>query len=150
MNYSELKIHIIDKCIESIKANIDNIHRLMEELQEQANDYGAPRDRYDGFRNQMMRQKDQYAKQMLNFNEELVLLEKIDKKKTYDTIEFGAAFMLDKQIIIVAAPLGKIEVDGLSIFAISAAVPIYKAVDGKRSGEKIKFNGNEQTIQIVF
>lgn len=127
-----------------------DLNKQMDELQQQANDYGAPKDRYDGFRNQMMRQKDMLAQQLLKYSEELIHLEQIDTNKTFEKVEFGAAFILNKQIIVVAAPIGKIDISGNNVFAISASVPIFIAAANKKAGEKFLFNGKEQIIEKIF
>lgn len=46
----------------------------MDEAQQQSNDYGQNKDRYDSFRTKILRQRDMYAKQYQVLADQFVLI----------------------------------------------------------------------------
>jgi hypothetical protein len=82
-------------------------------------------------------------------NEQLALLDRIDLSKKQTRVEIGALVITENQKFIISISLGKIELEGEMYFAISPAVPIYKAIDGKKEGEEFEFNGRKNTILEV-
>ena len=86
----------------------------------------------------------------LKNNEQLTLLNRIDILKKQSKVEIGALVITKNQKFIISISLGKIELDGENYYAISPAVPIYKAIDGKKVGEDFEFNGQKNTILEIY
>ena len=122
----------------------------MEEQQRQANEYGAPRDRYDAFRNQLLRKRDFHASQYQRAIDELKILEIIDPDKNCDKAEFGAVVISSMHKLFISVGLGKIKVGEEEFFAISPKVPIFNAVDGKAKGESFSINGRQFELLEVY
>lgn len=142
-----VKEQLIEQCKQQQLETIKILESTMLEIQENANDYGAPKDRYDSYRNQLSRKRDMVAKQLQKANEQFVLLDRIDVTLTLNKVEFGALVETSQQKILVAISLGKVQYNGDEYFVISPAVPIYQAMDGKRVGEEFEFRGN--TFKII-
>ena len=147
---SSLKKRLIEKCKSIQLESIENLKLVVEDAQKSANEYGAPKDRYDSFRTQMMRKKDMFAQQLLKANEQLDALNKIDADVDFKTVEFGALVITEKQKLFVSISLGKIEFEGEVFYAISPIVPIYTAMEGKRAGESFNFRGVESMIKEIY
>ena len=145
-----LKLKLIDVCKQKQMDTIGNLRREMDEHQQMANDYGPPRDRYDAFRSQMLRRRDIFAEQLQKANEELIMLDKINPKETKTKVEFGAIVYTDKQTLFISTSLGKIEVGDQTFFAVSPAVPIFKVLQGLKTGDSVVFNGNKIVITDIF
>ena len=126
---------ILDKLKEMQREVVNNIKKVMEDAQKSANDYGTPKDRYDSFRAQQLRKKDMFAQQFYKANELLDTLYKIDENKTCEKVEFGAVVITSQQKIVVTIGLGRFEIEKEEYFAVSPIVPIYRAMEGKRTGE---------------
>ena len=78
------------------------------------------------------------------------VLERIDPKSFKEMVEFGAIVISDTSKFIIAISAGKIELDGTIFYAISPAVPLYKAMQGLRAGDSYEFNGKKQTIKELY
>jgi hypothetical protein len=141
-----LKQKLIEKCLHILNERAENAKKAMEELQQSANEYGLPKDRYDSFRAQVLRKRDLFAEQYQNTLEEIGLIKKIDPEKKAQNIEFGSVVITNKQKLFVSVSLGKIELENEVYYPISAKVPIYKAIQNKKAGEKFEFNGNKFEI----
>ena len=122
----------------------------MNEAQLALNEYGPNKDRYDSFRDQLIGRRDMFAAQYQKALTDMNVLQRIDPKNTKETVEFGAIVISDISRFIIAISAGKIELDGSTYYAISPAVPLYKAMEGLTSGESFEFNGKRQTIKELF
>lgn len=150
MNNIELKAKIVNHCRNLQIETITSLKNEVDEAQKSANDYGAPKDRYDSFRTKMMRKRDMFAKQLHQAKEQLNVLDKIPLDKPLNKVEFGTIVITDKQKLFVSVGLGKIEVEGHTFFAVSPIVPIVKALQEKSIGDELLFNGNTLKIIEIF
>ena len=150
MDRLKLKQKILDACFEQQTKVTQNLKVVMEEVADSAEEYGLPKDLYDSYRNQMMSKRDMFAQQILKINEQIDILRRVDMTKTYTQVRFGAVVITESQRLFVAACIGKINVEGLEYFVISAMVPFYNAIDGKRVGDTYEFRGKKEKILEVF
>ncbi|NVO18080.1 MAG: hypothetical protein HXX13_00175 [Bacteroidetes bacterium] len=150
MNKTEIKGKLIEACRKKILDNIASLEAAMSDAQQQANEYGAPRDRYDAFRTQLMRRRDMMAEQLSKEMVEFKVLDKLDPKKNMDKVEFGAVIITPGQNYFISVGLGKIELQDISYFTISPMVPICQALSGKRKGETAIFRDMKIHILDIF
>jgi len=150
MKMLELKRKIIDLCNDMLQERADNAKNAMNDMQQSANEYGIPRDKYDSFKAQALHKKDMFAAQYQRALDDLALLEKINTEKISEVIEFGSVVITNKQKMVIATSLGKIQLENEIYYAISPQVPIYKEIQGLKKGDKFIFNGIELEIHDVF
>ena len=91
----ELKYKLVETGVQLLKERAENAKKAMEELQQSANDYGLPKDRYDSFRAQVLRKRDLFAEQFQKALEEMDIMQKIDAKKISEKVEFGSIIITD-------------------------------------------------------
>ncbi|MFC2107334.1 hypothetical protein ACFLRY_03250 [Bacteroidota bacterium] len=150
MNNLEIKQNLVDHCISKQKEVIEHAKNAMMEAQKSANEYGQPKDRYDSFRNKMLRERDLHAKQLDKAIEKLSILNRLIPVRQSDKVEFGAIVITKTQNLFISIGLGKIELNKKIYYAISPAVPIYKIIDNLKPGDKYTFNGkNHEIVKIV-
>jgi transcription elongation GreA/GreB family factor len=149
MENTDIKPILVEACRKKLTESTNNLSAAMDDLQQQSNDYGAPKDRYDSFRTQLLRKRDMLAQQLQKELNELKVLDKIDSRKTVGTVQFGAIVFTEEQNYFVAAGLGRIEAEGVIYFAISAQVPVYQALAGKKKGDSIEFRGRKISIMEI-
>lgn len=141
---------IIELCKNILQDRANNAKSAMDELQQSANEYGIPRDKYDSFKAQTLQKKDMIAKQYQSALDELILLDKIDQEKKSEIAEFGSIVITNKQNLIISVSLGKIQFEKETYIAISPNVPIFKVMQGLKKGDNFTFNGIEFKIINVF
>lgn len=141
---------LVGLCRVAQARTVDSSKTAMNEAQLALNDYGANKDRYDSFRDQLIGRRDMFAGQYQKALSELNVLEKIDLKKRRKSVEFGAIVISDVCRFFVSISAGKIELDGQFYYAISPAVPLYKAMEGLKKGDGFEFNGKKQQIRDLF
>ncbi len=150
MDRLKLKQKILDACFKQQTKVIENLKVVMEEVADSAEEYGLPKDLYDSYRNQMMSKREMFAQQLLKINEQVDILRRVDMTRTYHLIRFGAVVITESQRLFVATGIGKIMVEGEEYFVISAMVPFYTAIDGKKAGDTYEFRGKKEKILEVF
>jgi hypothetical protein len=144
------KKRLLDACVAHQQEVLQQLEEVMKEAQESANEYGAPKDRYDAFRNQLMRRKDMYAKQYRNAQQQLDTINMISPDKIIDRVSFGAVVITDSQKVFIASGIGKITLDRTDYFVISPKVPFYKEIEGKAEGNSFSFRGKDGKILTVY
>ncbi len=145
-----IKDKLITRCRETQQKCVDSAKSAMNEAQLALNEYGPNKDRYDSFRDQLMGRRDMFAAQYQKALSDMHVLERIDPKNYKEMVEFGAIVISDTSKFIIAISAGKIELDGIIFYAISPAVPLYKAMQGLRAGDSYEFNGKKQTIKELY
>jgi hypothetical protein len=145
-----IKQKLITLCIETQQKCVDSAKSSLSEAQLALNEYGPNKDRYDSFRAQLTGRRDMFAAQYQKALSDMNVLERIDPKGFKEMVEFGAIVISDTSKFIIAISAGKIELDGTIYYAISPAVPLYKAMEGLRAGDSYEFNGKKQTIKELY
>lgn len=145
-----IKEKLITHCLETQQKCVDSAKSAMNEAQLALNEYGANKDRYDSFREQLIGRRDMFTAQYQKALADMNVLERINPKNSKETVEFGAIVISDISKFIIAISAGKIELDGSIYYAISPAVPLYKAMEGLKTGESFEFNGKKQTIKELY
>ncbi len=140
-----------------IRCSIDSQQKIattakteMEAAQQQANEYGQPKDRYDSFRNKILHSRDMYAKQYAIALDNIRYLEALTRMSVSDTIDYGSIVVTSTQKLLIAIGIGKFPVEKDMYFGISTQVPIFSVLKGKKAGETVTFNGIKHSIIEVF
>ncbi|MFC2116477.1 hypothetical protein ACFLTU_08365 [Bacteroidota bacterium] len=144
------KLKLLEMCREAQMKMVESSKTAMNEAQLAVNEYGPNKDRYDSFRDQLIGRRDMYASQYQKALSDVNVLEKIDCHGIKEKVEFGAIVISDVSQFIIAISSGKIECNGEIYYAISPAVPLYKAMQDLKAGDSFEFNGKRQTIKELF
>ncbi len=145
----EFKQKLLQFCLSMKQESESNILVAMDEAQQSANDYGAPRDRYDSFRAQLMRKRDMLAQQLAVVQEELRHIRQVKSNSLQTEIGPGTLVVLDKQTLFILVGIGKITVDDQVVYVVSPVVPLVAAMKNLKKGNSFTFNGNTFTIQEI-
>lgn len=144
------KMNLLKHCLYVQEKALTNARNIMDEAQEEANAYGAPKDRYDGFRNQQMRRRDLYVKQVEQAMLNIDLLKRVDLEKRHTQVDFGSLVITDSTTFFVVVGMGLISFQKQDVAVISMLVPIYHSMKGKRVGEYFEFNKNKYKILEII
>ncbi len=146
MDLIVLKIKLHQICVEKQKEILANAKEAMDEAQVAANEYGAPRDRYDSFRAQLLRKRDLHAAQYEKAMNELDFLSKLDPSNQNKELTINTLVITNKQKFYVSVGLGKIVLLEGEFYAISPQAPIFQALKEKTTGDTVVFNGQRISI----
>lgn len=149
MSDLELKTKLLEHIRSEHEKSVLKLKEVIEDAQKSANEYGAPRDRYDSYRMQLLRKKDMYSQQLAKLVEQAQVLEQISLDKPMTTVKFGSLVITQQQKIFVSIGIGRVEFNNEVFFAISPNVPIYEAMRGLRVGDEFNFRGKPMKIMAL-
>jgi hypothetical protein len=141
-----IKEKLLAKCIAIKEESETNVLAAMNDAQQSANEYGAPKDRYDSFRAQLMRKRDMLAQQLSVLEEELRYLRQIKPGSISKKVEAGALVKLETQTLYIVAGIGKIVLEDEIIYVVSPVVPLVAAMQNLKAGETFIFRGTSMKI----
>lgn len=145
----KIKEKLLAKCIEIKEESEANTLAAMNDAQQSANEYGAPRDRYDSFRAQMMRKRDMLAQQLSAVEEELRFLRQIKAGSTLTKVEAGALVELNTQTLYIMVGIGKLVIDDETFYVVSPVVPLVAAMKDLKKGDSFIFRGTTMKIMDI-
>jgi len=146
MDLIEVKLKLYQKCIDKQRENLEYSKSAMDEAQTAANEYGAPRDRYDSFRAQLLRKRDLFAEQYNKAQKELDFLSSLNPETSNKKVLINTLIITDKQKFYISIGLGKVELPEGEFYVISPLAPIFQALKEKTKGDTIVFNGQKISI----
>lgn len=149
---TDLKIRLHACCLEQLKQSIDSLERAMADAQAAANEEtrSSAGDKYETGRAMMQAEKDKYARQLAAAMANRRLLETLQPEQARRRVEAGSLVRTNEGMYFFSAPLGKVEMDGKIFFALSMSSPLGQALLGKQAGEKVKFQGREVAVEVVW
>ena len=142
----KIKEKLLAKCIALKEESEANTLAAMNDAQQSANEYGAPRDRYDSFRAQMMRKRDMLAQQLSTVEEELRYLRQVKPGTICTKVQAGALVELETQTLYIIAGIGKLIIDDIPYFVVSPVVPLVVAMKDMKKGDSFSFRGTTMKI----
>jgi hypothetical protein len=144
---ANIKEKLLARCIAIKEESKANTLAAMNDAQQSANEYGAPKDRYDSFRAQLMRKRDMLAQQLAVVEEEISFLRQIKPGSISTKVEPGALVVLNTQTLYILVGIGKIVIEGEIFYAVSPVVPLVLAMKNLKQGESFDFRGT--TMKII-
>lgn len=89
---------------------------------------------------------DRFSEQAERLEHERDLLGRFDPKAHMDTVQPGAVVLTDQRGFLVGASVEEFESDGHSYMGLSVQAPLYKVLEGRRTGDQVGFQGVVYTI----
>jgi hypothetical protein len=145
-----IKEKLLARCIEIKEETQAHTLAAMNDAQQSANEYGAPKDRYDSFRAQLMRRRDMLAQQLAVVEDEISYLRQIKPGIICTKVEPGALVVLDSQTLYILVGIGKIEIENKIFYAVSPVVPLVMAMKDLKQGDSFNFRGTAMKIMEIF
>lgn len=146
----QYKETLIQCCVEQQKALQESIESQIHLVEEAAKNYGPNKDRYDGFRNQQVRQANVLDKQLQTVVSNIETLQMIQLGRIHDTVSFGALLETQRAIFLICAGLGIVDFGADKVVVLSMTAPIFSAMEGKRAGDSFTFNGVTHHIESII
>jgi transcription elongation GreA/GreB family factor len=103
-------------------------------------------DKYETTREMMQLEIEKNALQLNKYELQKNELLKINIQKLYKEVELGSLVFTAENTYFISIGLGKIEIENEPVYCISLISPIGKALQNKKAGDKINFQGKEISI----
>jgi hypothetical protein len=144
------KKELIEKYLQSLHSSAESARIEMQEHQNQANEYGPPKDRYDSFRSKLLRMRDMFAAQYQKIIDEINIVEKTNTNEISERPGLGSVLILNQGIFFIAPGGGKIKSSEGDVFVITPQSPLFQALKDLKIGESFIFNSKQNTINNLF
>ena len=143
-----IKRKLYDHCVSHINEKIAALDQEMRSIQSSASEEtkSSAGDKYETGRAMLMLENEKLASQRDEAYKMQRLLSGIDPNKSSESVELGSLIETKQALYFISIGFGKIELDGQIIFAVSPASPIGAALNSKKVGEEIEFNGRQSRI----
>jgi transcription elongation GreA/GreB family factor len=145
LNKTELKDH----CISIIQDRIAGLITAMADAQAAANEEtkSSAGDKYETARAMSQLEKDMLARQLAENKKELTAMMGVDVTGDDELARTGSLICCSDMDFFLLGGLGKMVVNGVTVFVISPNAPLALSLMGKKKGDTFQFN--KQTMEII-
>ena len=136
------KEQLLQACKKIIQERIENANHAMNAAQEAANgeDKSSAGDKYETSRAMGHRDRDMYARQLVEAKNEWQKLDKINLEPS-SLIKAGSLIEVNEILYFIASGIGKLEINGQVVMVISKESPIANLMLNKKINDHFSFNG---------
>lgn len=103
-------------------------------------------DKYETSRAMINLEKEKVEANLLELIKKRLAISAIDPAKVTNKVKNGSLVTTGAGIFFISTSLGKLEIDGNSIFVISPVSPIAQVMLDLTSGDSFEFNGKKNSI----
>lgn len=135
-------------CLERLDQNIVAATHAMNEVQNDANQEtkSSAGDKYETSREMLQQEKDKLALQLAQALDLRQQLERIDPAVSYPEIQLGSLVQTSEGDYYLAVSLGKMKVEGKTVYVLSVAAPLGQVLLQQKVGNSIVFQGRKIEI----
>ena len=147
-NKQNFKVQLINRLTQAIEEKIHYLHEAINAAKESRDNEtkSSAGDKYETGRAMVQMEIEKNLAQLSKTETFLTTLSKIDCSIISTKVEFGSLVITSQGTYFFALPIGKIEVEGSSVFCLSLASPIGQALAGRSVGQSIVFQGRTMKI----
>jgi len=145
------KSNIHEHCLKELKNRLQTANEAMASLRESVagDTKSSMGDKYETAREMAQQEQNKIGMQISMLQQWQGIFARIQPGQTHSIAGIGALVATNRGAFYLAAPMGKVVVDGSDIMMISPQSPAGKAMLGKQSGDSFELNGNVFQIESV-
>jgi len=144
-----LKTEVYRLCLEFIQQRIETAETALAQAQEASNDdtKSSAGDKFETTREMMQQDISRNKSLLADARQSLSLLQNLEHAPVSNTARNGALVKTDQGAFYLSISAGQLQVNGQSVFAISAASPVGQLFIGKKVNDTFTFNN--KTFRIL-
>ncbi len=151
MERIEFKKKVLEAAKEKQQQIIQDLEEAIQRRKASAEqDDQDMRDYFESTREEILEYVDHLADQLNIARSELEVLNKIRIEKEHDQVTMGSVVETDMMTFFVAVGLEEFEVEEKEFFGISTRAPIYRAMIGKKKGDRFSLRGQDHEIKDLY
>ena len=138
-------------CVRYVQLRVDRLHAEIEKITEAllSEVKSTAGDKHGTGRALLQLEREKLGYQLLEAERMQQTLQKVPLKTRTNKVGLGSLVSTDRAWYYIAISAGRLEMDGRSIFCVSANAPIGKLLLGKTLADTITFNGQSSTITAI-
>ncbi|MEO5789720.1 transcription elongation factor [Gelidibacter sp.] len=147
----KIKSDVLQACYDYANKRIANYKNEIETIKEsiESNDKSGDDDDDSG-NGKLFNDLEKNSQHLTDAQKMLDSLKAISPKMVSETIVLGSLVKTTSNNFFISISAGKIDLDEMSVFAISLGSPIGLLLKNKSKGDQVEFNGNTFTITEVI
>ncbi len=148
----QTKAELLALCQAYIQKRIDTARQAMESAQEAANSESksSAGDKYETGRAMAQLERDRNAHLLAEAMGVERELNQLNVEKAYEMVQPGSLAVTNRGLFFISIGAGKLTLDGVDYFAVSAASPIGTALSGRKAKDTVTFNKLVYQVLEVF
>jgi hypothetical protein len=145
------KQHIIHYCLDYLTQKVNSLNIILREVNEAGNaeSKSSAGDKHETAKAMAQLEQEKLGNQLKEAELQLVEFEKINFTKIFQSIEQGCLVETNKGYFLIASSIGKIEVDGKTVFVISNKSPLVLKLNGSKQKDTVMFNDVSYIINTI-
>lgn len=146
-----LKVRLHNTCLQVLNDRVKSLEEELAQLRKsQAGETKSSMgDKYETAREMINLEKAKLSERLTENVRMRNLLNTLRPEKKMSAVQSGALLKVGDARYYISVGLGKVIVDGITIFVISPVSPIGQAMLDKKLGETFWFNGRTQVIDEI-
>ncbi len=147
-----LKQELKKRCVAILKERIEGFNQSVDAAREAANseDKSSAGDKYETSRAMGHLQQEMLGEQLEAALQELDFVNSLQTGALHHTVAPGSVVICGDFAAFMAAGLGATQIEAQKYFLLSPKAPLALAVQHKKEGETVVFNGKQLLIKQVF
>lgn len=135
---------LLDEKIASLEAALQS---LTEDAQNDSKSTAG--DKHEVGRAMMQMEQEKIVKQLHDTIDQKNLLERLSANAATAHVSNGSLVKTNRGYLLLAVPLGKIVVEGVTVMCISPQSPLGQKLIGRNAGETISINGTDYRVEEI-
>ncbi len=143
---------VIDTLSRAISERICELNAELAQLREgiASDTKNTSGDKHETSRAMNQLEQERLGNQLNQAEEMLLSIKRIAGLTKNDIVQNGSLIKMNNSWYLLATAFGKLNIDSQFVFVLSQASPIGQQVIGKKTGDKIQFNGKEMQIEEIL
>ena len=148
----DLKIRLHQKCLDFIEAKIAGVQEILASIADAKSKEtkSSAGDKFETGRAMLQIEEENHGRQLVQFYATKETLDQVGRRVTNQVIGSGNLIRTEKRRYYISAGIGKITLDKVDYFCISAESPIGQLLIGRQVGDEIVFNKVSDKILEVL
>jgi hypothetical protein len=149
---SSFKIALHQACLNRLAQDLERLQKAIDAIQEDANNEtkSSAGDKYETSRAMLQMEKDKYTLQYEQFQQLQQQLQTLDPQKKSASAVPGSLVQCPDGWYYLAISLGKIQLEGKTVFVLSPESPLGEVLLEKKQGDKFDFRGKKMEISGLW
>lgn len=146
----KVKSEVLQACMDYANKRIANYKNEIETIKESIESNDKSGDEDDSGNGKLFNDLEKNSQHLIAAQKMLESLKNISPKMVSDKVMLGSLVKTTTSNFFMAISAGKIDIESMSVFAISLNSPIGMLLKNKVKGDQVDFNGNIFTITEVI
>lgn len=149
MNFKQ---KVYQECLQVVNGKIDGLQKALNDLKESISNEtkSTAGDKHETARAHLQIEQEHISRQLKEVLDQKAVLDQTDFSMESSVIIKGSLVKTGKGYLLISIAAGKLNVDGITVFALSPLSPLGTKLMGQQTGDAVKMNDIDYTIEAIY